>query len=605
MFAAGLAAIPGGAGCGGGGGPERAGGLEPNDAGIESAEEGEPSAQDESAAEAAGTLVSTLIIATPRVPDDLDPLGGLEPMAARVVDDAVFEGLVAPMDTGWPWVAPALADACVVVPADAPRDVYCHLRPDRVFHDGTPVTVDDVEYSLEFWMDPRRGWLRDRHGLSTLKRVERVDGPPRRADAERVDGFGDAARDPGRWFRVSFSDPHPLALETIAGMKVVPKKAHRGRRRAFARAPIGSGPMRVETLESERLVLQAVAADNRADDAAADGGVTRIVLRQVDDGAEVLTLMRRGDVHIATELSRTHVPEELAEAGMSARFNAWLVSPPRYDLVIYNLRSGVQSGPRLRAALDDGIPRAEIAGILGGTPPLALAAPVDLHDPSPIDLALVAEAGRAARWGTAGLVEDTAAADDVRGAERLAAELNALGWEAERGVRRRDATTLRVVLMWNGAAGHGRKVAASLKAAWRGQGVTVPYATASWSYLRGPLRRGEFDMALARVAQADDADLYPYFHSRGALNISGIADAQLDAALVAYRRARTPEERAQTERAVAERIAVVRPVSVLHAPTAISLVSRRVVGLRFVDDLPALSTSMRLLPHDQWRLSQR
>ncbi|MBL4689029.1 MAG: ABC transporter substrate-binding protein [Nannocystaceae bacterium] len=548
---------------------------------------------------------STLVIAAPSVPDALDPLDGLTPLAARIVDDAVFEGLVRRTDTGWPWASPALADSCVLVPADVPRDVYCHLTPGMTFHDGSAVTAEDVEYSLAYWLDPRRGWLRDRHGLSSLKKIERVDGPPSRADAAAPPGFVAGPRDADHWFRVSFSEPHPLALQLIASMKIVPKASHRGRRRAFAKAPVGTGPMRVTVLEPDRVVLEL--RDDLVDSAPGGQGdrARRIVLRQINDGAEVLTLMRRGEVHIATELARTHVPEELAESGMAARFEAWLVSPPRYDVLIYNLRGGLQSGPRLRSALDAGLPRAAIASLLGGAPPLPIAAPVDIHDPTPIDLKAIARAGHSARWGAAGLVEDIDAAQDVQGAEALAAALDSLGWSMERGVRRRENNSLRLVLMWNGASGHGRQVASAIKSAWREQGVVVPYATASWSYLRGPLRRGEFDLALARMADASDADLYPYFHSRGVLNISGIVDAELDAALVAFRLAKTPLARREAETAVAQRLTALRPVSVLHAPTAITLVSRRVQGLRFIDDLPELSGAIRLLPHDRWTLSKR
>lgn len=589
--------------CGGGspGGRESAGAADPEAVSADAGELtpaadllGRPVAGDEKA--------STLVIAAPRIPKALDPLDGLEPLAARIVDDAVFEGLVRRSATGAPWAVPALADSCVTVPAAAPRDVYCHLAAGRTFHDDTEVTAEDVEYSLSYWMDPRRAWLRDRHGLSRLKKIERVDGPPQRAEAVIPEGFAAAQRDAGQWFRVAFSEPEPLALERVARMKVVPRSAHRGRRRAFASKPVGTGPLRVAVLESDRVVLEVV---DEADAVREPGQVTRIVLRELNDGAEVLTLMRRGDVHVATQLSAAHVPEELSEAGMSARFNAWLVSPSRYDLLMYNLRAGPQSGPRLRAALDAGLPRAGIAAVIGGAPPMVVDAPVDLHDPSPIDLDAIATAGRSARWGTAGLVEQTDLRLDAEGAAHLAAELDALGWDLERGVRRRETGSLRLVLMWNGAAGRGRQVASAIKNAWRELGVVVPYATASWSYLRGPLRRGEFDLALARLSEASDADLYPYFHSRGAQNITGVVDAQLDAALEDYRAASTPALRRAAEQAVADRLAALRPVSVVHAPTAITLVSRRVEGFRFIDDLPALTSTMRLHPHERWTLSKR
>jgi hypothetical protein len=179
--------------------------------------------------------------------------------------------------------------------------------------------------------------------------------------------------------------------------------------------------------------------------------------------------------------------------------------------------------------------------------------------------------------------------------------LTELGWVMDRGLRRRGTTTLRLVLMWNGDPGIGRTVATAVREAWRAVGVHVPYATASWSYLMGPLRRGDFDLALGRLAESSDADLYPYFHSKGDLNVPGVADTELDAALESYRSARTPEERSSAKEAIAARLSALRVVSVLRAPTEVLVASRRVAGLQFVDDLPVLR-GLELLPPQEWEL---
>jgi ABC-type transport system substrate-binding protein len=551
------------------------------------------------------SLETRLVLAVRRVPDTLDPLGDLDPWGARVAEDLVFQGLTRRTSMGAPWAEPALADVCVARPLAEPRDVYCHLRDDAVFHDGTPVTPADVLYSLDWWLDPRRGTMRLRLHLGSLKKVEMVDGPPGALPAG-------AARDPGRWAHVSFTHPEPLGLAMLADLWVVPHKAHRGRARAFGLAPIGSGPMKVTAFAADHLVLEPWSPDGAppATGATEDGGdgdaalPSRIVLREVGDGAAVLTAMRRGDVHVAAELAPAHVPEELAKPGMAPRFRAFVLSPPRYDVLLYNVRSGTQAGPRLRGMLDDAIPRAHLADALGDLPPQDVAAPVDLHDPIEIDLVALYEAGVSARFGLAGLPAARDATLDDAGKARAQATLDALGWVLERGVRRRVTGPLRVVMMWNGAAGDGQILAHGIRDAWRELGIIVPFATASWSYLFGLMRKGEFDVALVRLAERSDADLYPYFHSRGDLNLTGVTDVALDGALEAYRAASTPEERAAARRAVAERLAALRVVSVVRAPTHVMLVSRRVEGLELVDDLPRLDR-LRLRPLETWILGQR
>lgn len=560
---------------------------------------------EEEIAESLGTdrVETRLVIAVRRVPDTLDPLGDLDPWGARLAEDLVFEGLTRRSDAGAPWAAPALADACVARPTQEPRDVYCHLRDDAVFHDGKPVTPADVLYSLDWWLDPRRGIMRLRLGLGGLKKIEMVDGPPGTPPPG-------SARDPGRWAHVSFSRPEPLALAMLADLAIVPRDAHRGRARAFGLAPIGTGPMRVTAFEPDRLVLEPWAAEGTprveggSTDENGDIAPSRIILREMDDGAAVLTAMRRGDVHMAAELAPAHVPEELAKPGMAPRFRAFVLSPPRYDVLLFNLRSGTQAGPRMRGVLDDAIPRARLADALGDLPPQDVTAPVDLIDPIEIDLAALAEAGISARFGIAGLPAPRDAGIDDAAKARAQASLEELGWVLERGVRRRPTGPLRVVLMWNGAGGEAQLLAHGIRDAWRDIGVLVPFATASWAYLFGLMRKGEYDVALARLAERSDADLYPYFHSRGDLNLTGVSDVVLDGALEAYRAARAPDERAAARRAIAERLAALRVVAVVRAPTHVMLVSQRVQGLELIDDLPRLQR-LRLRPLETWILGNR
>ncbi len=515
---------------------------------------------------AASGPTETVVIALRGLPEGLDPLGELDPWGLRVVDDLLFEGLVRRSEEGHPWVVPALAERCD--PLHGGREVLCHLVEGARFHDGAPVTVDDVLYSLTAWVGPRAANRRLAYGLGGLQSVEVVDGPA-------------GARDPGRWIRLAFEAADPLVLERIAAMKVVPRARHRGRASAFAREPIGSGPMRLAQVDDDRWIFE------RRDDVPANRtGARRIVLRAVPDGAQALTLLRRGEVHLIAEVSPVHVPRELGKPGMAARFRGFLVSPPRYDLLVFNLRTGVQSGPRLRGALAQAIPWSRLAALYG-RPSLRLTAPVDRHAPSPVDLAAITE-GRVAGAGLDAWLATVEPSADDAGRMNAAATLDALGWTLERGLRRRSTGNLRLALTWDGSSGLASELVAILKGAWRDLGVQVPSVTATWGFLQRPLGAGEFDLALVRQADRSDADLYELFHSRGRLNYAGVDDDALDAAIEAFREARTPAERATAKEAMAGRIAEIQPVVVLHAPLAITLASARVTELVFVDDLPVL-----------------
>ena len=88
------------------------------------------------------------------------------------------------------------------------------------------------------------------------------------------------------------------------------------------------------------------------------------------------------------------------------------------------------------------------------------------------------------------------------------------------------------------------------------------------------------------------------------LRVNEQAFEDIDGALEDYRAATTPDQRAAARRAVAERLAALRVVAVVRAPTHVMLVSRRVRGLELVDDMPRLSR-LRLRPLETWILGQR
>ncbi len=555
-------------------GPSRSGGA------ARGGEAGALDAEAEAIADAA-----PLIIGVRTLPEGLDPLDELDPWGQRIAEDLVFEGLVRRVDSGAPWAEPELADRCDVDDLAAPRRVYCHVPTGLHFHDGSPINVDDVVYSLEYWLDPRRSWIRERHGLGRMKGVEVVDGVP----GQHV---GD---DEGRWVRINFDGPQPLALEHLAAIKIVPKAQHRGRTAAFRQAPVGSGPMRVASMSGDRLVLERVPGWSRGERAGA--AAERIVLREIADAAQALTLLRRGEIHVLPRLAPQHVPVELGKPGMAARFRGFVRSPPIYDLLLYNLESGLSSNDTLREGLPAAVPRSTIERVVYKAPSLPIESPVDLSEPEEIDLGALVDVA-ADEPASGGLVAFRDPQRDVVGSERAARIFDQLGWKLERGIRQKPAGHLRIVLMWDGEPGQGSLVAQELRTAWHDLGVQVPFATASWAYLMTLIRKGAFDVALVRLSTRSDADLYPWFHSRGELNFAGVSDRDLDEALNAFRSADSPDARHAAQLAVSDRLAVLRVATVLRAPAPVMLVSRRVQGLAFEDDLPRLDRLSLAPPGD-------
>ncbi len=547
------------------------------DSGSGEADVGETSGADAAAlAEAEATadpaLNEAIVIGLPQLPRRFDPLDDLEPWALRISDDLVFEGLVRRTSDAYPWAEPAIADRCEVDREYAVASVVCHIPPGIRFHDGSELTMDDVVYSLGYWIDPRRVWIRQRHGLANLERIEIVDGPRSAAANER---------DPGRWIRLDFDKREPLALEALAALKIVPHKLHRASSTRFAQQPIGTGPMKLGSIAPDRISLERFADYHDPERLPPSG---KLVFRALDDGAQALTALRRGEIHLLAELAPVHVPVELGKPGMAGRFQAWLVSPPHYDLLLWNVGEGSLA---LRRALHDAIPFSQIAREVFMAPGLPAEAPVDLHEPTPIDLDALADikAGEAVRGGLLAMPSLDA---DAKGLTAAAIGLDGQQWLLEQGIRKKAGQPLRVTLTWDGQIGRGSSTFKLLEAAWKSVGVIVPEAVASWTYLLKLLKEGQFRVALLHMGGHSDEDLYHLFHSRGATNIARVDDAELDSALADYRGAPDRAARDAAKQRVAKRLAELRVVSLLYAPTHVTLASRRIVGLEFVDDLPRL-----------------
>lgn len=519
-----------------------------------------PTAAAEQSPAAEPPVADTVIIALRRLPSTLDPAAELDPWGQRIVDDLLFEGLTR-RNSAAPWGEPALARSCQV--EHEGRSVACQLRPGARFHDDQPVTVADVVYSINLWLGIRGLNLRQRYGLDDIRAVE--EGPPPGASGEG-------------WVRISFAQRDPLVLERLAAVKIVPKARHGGQR--FAQNPVGTGPMRLVGQTEDSMLFERIEA--------IPGRARQLELRAQADGAVALTALRRGEIHLLPELAPVHLPRELGKPGMAARFQAFVLSPPRYDIILYNLREGPQAGPRLRSALDQAIPRDEIAA-LHGEPGLPAIAPVDLTVPTAIDLVAIAEDRIAdAGLGPLGRGPDPAAEAAARAAADLI--LTELGWIDTRGQRRRGTAALRLPLTWDGSPGVATGTARAVRTAWKLLGVQTPSVTAGWAYMLTLLRGGKFTVALARLAGSSDMDLSPWFHSRGVHNLTGVADVELDAALDGYRQASDRAGRDAAKQRIAARLAALHPVSVLHAPVQVLVASRALTGLEFIDDLPRLDS---------------
>jgi peptide/nickel transport system substrate-binding protein len=221
---------------------------------------------------------------------------------------AMHDALVKPMPGNA--MAPSLAESWSVS-----RDGLVYefvLRPGAKFHNGDPVTADDVKFSFERY-----------RGAAARLMKEKV------AAVEIVD--------PGR-VRFRFREPWPDfmtyygSLATGAGWIVPKRYLEKVGDDGFKKAPVGAGPYRFVSFNpGVELVLEAYEPYWRK-----SPSVKRLVLKAVPDEATRLAMLKRGEADIVYLLQSELAEEARRTSGLTLRptpivSTHWLVFLDQWD----------------------------------------------------------------------------------------------------------------------------------------------------------------------------------------------------------------------------------------------------------------------------------
>jgi peptide/nickel transport system substrate-binding protein len=247
------------------------------------------------------------------------------------------------------------------------------LRRDLRWHDGVPVTAQDVAFTFERAKAPESASL---VGQAFLPDVAR---------AEVLDSFT---------VRFVYGRPHAQALEDFwwapAPRHLLENVPVRELRNApFNREPVGNGPFRfVEWRPGDRLVLEA----NPAYPAALGGPplAQRVVVRTIPDPATLMAELLTGRIHAAIPV----LPEQTGRIASAARLR--LIAYPGRTLyyIGWNHEKGPFGDARVRRALALAIDRqAIIAALLEGqgvvaNGPIPPGSPVYPHEVAPLEHSL-------------------------------------------------------------------------------------------------------------------------------------------------------------------------------------------------------------------------
>lgn len=378
----------------------------------------------------------------------LNPLLSTDQNANEIIDYLLFTTLVR-YDEGYA-VVPGLAESWTLTPGD----VVFRLREDVTWHDGRPVTAEDVAFTFRRAKDPATASPLAAAYLSNVDGAE-VLGPHE--------------------IRFTFTGPHSQPLEDFFWAPVprhlladVP--AAKLARHPFNRAPVGNGPYRfVSWTVNRQLVFEA-----NPDFSPSLGGppaIRRIVYRIIPESTSLLAELLSGGIQVDGPLSPADAPKvERAEGVRLFRF-PWR----QFSYIGWNGRKLLFREPVVRRALTMAIDRATLLeGVLEGygTPAVGMIPPWHRYAPAiqplPYD------------------------------PDSAAVLLAAAGWRDSDGdgVLDRDGRPFRFELLANQRSPVYGDMVQIIQAQLRRVGIEAVPRLLEWQTLLGLHRRREFDAVL-------------------------------------------------------------------------------------------------------------
>jgi peptide/nickel transport system substrate-binding protein len=441
-----------------------------------------------------------------------------DPVAADI-QRLVFEGLTRPGPDGLPM--PALAESWAV---DESGTVYTFtLRSGASWHDGAPVTVDDVLFTLRAVQGP--AFAGDQN-IATFWRTVLVDRVGERS--------------------VSFRLEAPFApFLRLTGFPILP--AHLLRNvppeqwevHPFNRLPVGAGPYRLVELDEQRALLR---ANPRY--FGATPFIETIELRFFRTEQEAFAALTRSEIQGlaftgASALADVNLPRGIV------RRQALLDG---YTALSFNLRDGLLTDLGVRRALATALDKdALIASALAGKV-MRLDTPI-LH-------------GWWAETSDVSWYEPDVA--------RAMAQLDTLGYvPGADGVRVRDGQPLVFSLLTDNSPVR-RAVAEEIARQWSAIGVQIVIEPVEPTEMQRRLEAHEFTIALHGWQRlGSDPDVFELWHSSQAergRNYAGLADATIDEILSSARKIYDITDRAELYREFQERWVELAPGIILYQP---------------------------------------
>ncbi|MBA3276798.1 MAG: ABC transporter substrate-binding protein [Chloroflexia bacterium] len=188
------------------------------------------------------------------------------------------------------------------------------IRPDVLFADGTPLTADDVAFTL-------KGILNPATGSPSGSKFSAIEGAAAYQDGTADDVSGITVVDPGT-LRIVLAQPDAPFLFNLRYLWIVPMALLEGQDLGtsdFFQAPVGAGPYRFESWTSGADFV-AVANENYWQ--AGKPAITRLTHRLIADSQSLVLALQNG------EIDASNYPNPAGQDLLAENADLEIIAPP-------------------------------------------------------------------------------------------------------------------------------------------------------------------------------------------------------------------------------------------------------------------------------------
>jgi peptide/nickel transport system substrate-binding protein len=526
-------------------------------------------------------------------PENLNPFTSSDFGASRVLS-WIFPSLLS-IDPETLEQIPVLARELPEVSKDNLTYTF-RLREDVTFSDGTPMTADDVVFSLKVILNPKVGAPHMRNYFDSVRDAVAVDPHTVRIDLDHVYfrnnwTLGSIAPLPRHYYD-SENLLEGIGVAELGDWDALPvAKRERAERFAkqfnedFQRSPLGAGAFVLEDPERDFVTGERIVLRHRPDFWApgnsdlGDAWVDRVVFRIINDREAQLVALKSGDLDYIQQITPLQAIRQTNDARFEERFGKHADVRASYTYIGWNQKRPVFRDARVRRALSHlvdkqnlvdkvlfGLGRPVEGPIFSGRPEYNQDLEPWEYDPEKAK-ALLAEAG----W------------KDTDGDGALDKEIDG------------ERLPLRFEIITNSGNDERKKVGLAVIDSFKRAGIDASFRSVDWSIMLDQVGRFDFDAVILGWVSgaATPPDAYQIWHSSQAVeqgsNHVAFENDEADAILEAYRVEFDEDRRKELYDRLQEILYEEQPYTFLYEPSWVAVWNRRFAGVRWY---PGLGTEL-------------